>query len=354
MVYKFPVACPDLSGNESKYVNEALAEGVISSQGRFVKEFERQFAEKHGAKYGVACSSGTNALFLALKALGIGVGDEVIVPDFTMIATAWAVTYTGATPVFVDCDWDKNIDPYLLEDAITPRTKAIIPVHIYGRPCRMDVINEIAKQYNLKVVEDSCEIHSQELNSSIACFSLYANKVITAGEGGICITNDANLAWQMEHLRGMSFDPKHTFYHPKVGYNFRMTNMQGAVALAQLERMDEFLLKRKQIEAWYDEKLADLKISGGSRKVVWMYDIYTEMRDELMAYLAECGIETRMVFKPMTIQPMYRQKSNVERKSAWISKTGLYLPTYTKLTEEDVTFICDKIKEFFKLNKKND
>lgn len=347
---KYPVAKPDVLGNEKKYLNQVIDEGMISHSGRFVREFEELFAKKHGMKYGISVSSGTNALFLALKALGIGEGDEVIVPDFTMIATAWAVTYTGAKPVFVDCGDDKNIDVYKLEEAITPRTRVIMPVHIYGRQCRMDVINEIAKRYNLKVVEDSCEAHGVKPESSIACFSLYANKIITSGEGGICLTNDENLAFQLEHLRSMAFDKDHTFYHPKVGYNFRMTNMQGAVALAQTERLEEFLEKRKKIETWYDENLfpSDNHIMRQSkRNVLWMYDVVVSYRDELRSFLAENGIETRLFFKPMTCQPMYRQPASLESRANYFAKNGLYLPTYTDLTEDDVKFICNTIKKFY-------
>jgi len=348
-MYKYPLAKPDLSGKEKEYVNKALDEGIISSQGSYVQQFEELFAKKHNTKHGIAVSSGTNAIFLALKALGIGEGDEVIVPDFTMVATAWAVTYTGAKPVFVDCEWDGNIDPYLLEEKITPKTKAIIPVHIYGRKCRMDAINEIAKQYNLKVVEDSCEAHGVPPTSSIACYSLYANKIITSGEGGICLTNDDNLAFQLRHLRNMSIGENKNFYHTQLGYNFRMTNLQGAVALAQTERLEEFIEKRKQIEKWYDDKLNKFAthLVCPRRDVLWMYDIRTDKRDELMEYLKADGIETRMAFKPMTIQPMYRERANIERKALWLSNIGMYLPTYTQLEEKDVEFICNKINGFF-------
>ncbi len=351
-MYKYPVAKPDIGELEKKYVNEALDAGEVSSQGSFVPKFEQAFAKRHNAQYGVACSSGTNALLLALRALNIGEGDEVIVPDFTMIATAWAVTYTGATPVFVDCDNDKNIDVWKLQEAITPRTKAIIAVHIYGRQANMPAIWEIARQFNLKVIEDAAECHGKKMQipggTSISCFSLYANKVITSGEGGICITNDEDLAYQMKHLRSMAFSEKHNFYHPKLGYNFRMTNLQAAVALAQTERMDEFLEKRRLIEKWYDERL---KIVGTImqpwRDTVWMYDIVTFNRDALMEFLDSHGIETRMFFKPMRCQPMYKQPMPIDSKANQFAKNGMYLPTYTQMTEEDVDFICNKIKEFF-------
>jgi dTDP-4-amino-4,6-dideoxygalactose transaminase len=346
-----PVAQPNIGELEKKYVNDALDSNDISSQGDYIKRFESLFSKKHKAKYGVACSSGTTALTLALASLGIKEGDEVIVPDFTMIATAWAVSYLGAKPVFVDCDERFCIDVSKIEQKITPRTKAIIPVHIYGRVCNMDRILKIARDYNLKVVEDSCEVISTPVRGDIACFSLYANKIITSGEGGICITNNENFAWQMRHLRSMAFSSGHTFYHPKMGYNFRMTNLQGAIALAQTERLEEFLKKRKQIEKWYDQKLNKARgiIKPFKRDVLWMYDLIVHNRDELIEFLSKNGIETRLFFKPMITQPMYREevKQNMSY-SLTISKNGFYLPTYTQITEKDITYITDKIKEFYK------
>ncbi len=348
MTFKIPVAQPDIGELEKKYVLDALEKNEISSMGSYVRKFEELFAKKHNASYGVACTSGTTALTLAIASLKIGLGDEVIVPDFTMVSTAWAVSYLGAKPVFVDCDKRFCIDVDKIEEKITPRTKAIIPVHIYGRRADMERINEIAKDYNLWVIEDSCEAISIPINSDIACFSLYANKIITSGEGGICVTNNAKLAWQIRHLCNVAFSEDHSFYHPKMGYNFRMTNLQGAVAFAQTERLDEFLAKRKQIEQWYDEKLEGIKeiVKPLERDVLWMYDLLVSCRDELAGFLARSGIETRYFFKPMTFQPMYRENTH-NLYSFQISKDGLYLPTYTQLTEEDINFIASKIKEFY-------
>jgi dTDP-4-amino-4,6-dideoxygalactose transaminase len=346
-MYKIPVAQPSIGKLEKKYVLDALKENEISSQGNYINKFEELFSKKHKAKFGVACSSGTTALTLALSSIGIKEGDEVIVPDFTMIATAWAVSYLGAKPVFVDCDERFCIDVNEIEDKITPRTKAIIPVHIYGRVCNMDRILEIARDYNLKVVEDSCEAITTPVRGDVACFSLYANKIITSGEGGICITNNENLAWQMKHLRSMAFSEGHTFYHPKLGYNFRMTNLQGAVALAQTERLEEFIIKRKQIEEWYMKYLKNTPgvYKPKERNILWMFDIQVEGRDELKLFLEKNGVECRLFFKPMTIQPMYREE-NVSYASD-ISKYGLYLPTFVDITEVQVKYICDKIKEFY-------
>lgn len=352
MNYKYPVSKPSLLGNELKYVTDAVSNGWISSQGDYVKRFEESWAKYNGVNYGVACSSGTTALVLALRAIGIKEGDEVIVPNFTMIATAWAVTQAGGTPVFVDCGLDLNINVDKIEEKITKKTVAIVPVHIYGRQCNMDKIMEIAYEYGLRVIEDSAEAHGVKPRGDIACFSLFANKIITSGEGGICVTNDKYLAEQMAHLRGMAFNKNHTFLHKKIGYNFRMTNLQAAVALAQVERIDEIIAKRKQIETWYDENLAELQGSTFNimpkRNVLWMYDIKVAMRDRdaLQAFLSDRGIETRVYFKAMTVQPMYADFT--EAQYCWkVSLEGLYLPTYTDMTESDVIEICSALKDFY-------
>lgn len=302
MSYKYPVSMPTLDGRELEYVTDTINAGWISSQGPYVQRFEEAFAQYNGIAHGVACSSGTAALTLALRALNIGPGDEVIVPEFTMIASAWAVTYTGATPVFVDCADDLNIDVARIEEKITPRTKAIMPVHVYGRRCDMDAIMDLAFQYNLRVVEDSAEAHGVRPVGDIACYSLFANKIITAGEGGICLTDDPKLAGQLAHLRAMAFTKDHSFLHKKLAYNFRMTAMQAAVALAQVERLDEILATRRELEKRYDEALADVPgiTLMPPRDVLWMYDLRAERREELRAHLAAASVETRLFFKPMS------------------------------------------------------
>lgn len=355
MIYKYPVSKPYLEGNELEYVTQALKSGWISSQGPQVKEFEELFAKYNGYQHGVSCSSGTSALTIALRAIGIGPGDEVIVPEFTMIASAWAVTYTGAKPVFVDCKDDLNIDTDLIEQKITPRTKAIMPVHIYGRQCNMDKIMEIAYEYNLKVIEDSSEAHGIKPVGDIACFSLYANKIISSGEGGICVTNDAKLADQMNHLKSMAFNPEHTFLHKKIGYNFRMTNMQAAIAKAQTEKIDEILEKRKKIERYYDEGLKNIKgiTLMPKRDVLWMYDLLADHKEELIKFLKTHGIETRCFFNPMSRQPMYYDQNWKNLKAAKFAEKGLYLPTYTSLNESDQEEIIQKIKEFYEWKTNN-
>ncbi|MFJ8233354.1 DegT/DnrJ/EryC1/StrS family aminotransferase [Streptomyces sp. NPDC094448] len=349
MPIKYPVSRPALQGRELAYVTETVSDGWISSQGPYVRRFEEAFAAYSGIAHGVACSSGTAALTLALRAFGIGAGDEVIVPEFTMVASAWAVSYTGATPVFVDCADDLNIDPAKIEEKITPRTKAIMPVHVYGRRCAMDTIMNIAHDYNLRVVEDSSEAHGIPPVGDVACYSLFANKIITAGEGGICLTDDSRLAAQMAHLRAMAFTEDHSFLHKKLAYNFRMTAMQAAVALAQVEQIDDFLARRREIERRYDQGLkgiADITLMP-QRDVLWMYDLRARRRDELCAYLAAEGIETRVFFKPMSRQPGYHDPVWPYLNASRLSDDGLYLPTYTELTAADQEYVTGKVRAFY-------
>ncbi|MFD5030353.1 DegT/DnrJ/EryC1/StrS family aminotransferase [Streptomyces sp. NPDC058405] len=349
MSFTHPVSKPWLGGRELEYVTEAVSDGWISSQGPYVRRFEEEFARYNGVAHGVACSSGTTALTLALRALGIGPGDEVIVPEFTMIASAWAVTYVGATPVFVDCGDDLNIDVSLIEEKITARTKVIMPVHIYGRRCDMDQIMDIAYEYNLRVVEDSAEAHGVRPVADIACFSLFANKIITAGEGGVCLTNDERLAAQMAHLRAMAFTKDHSFLHKKLAYNFRMTSMQAAVALAQTEQLDSILETRREIERRYDEGLrgVDGITLMPPRDVLWMYDLRAERREELRAFLAAEGVETRLFFKPMSRQPGYYDADWPSLNASRFSEDGFYLPTHTGLTKDDQEFITEKVRAFY-------
>lgn len=343
MKYKYPLAKPDLSGNELKYLQEVHASGVISHKSKFVELFEQKFAEYIGAKYAVACSSGFTSLILALKAIQIGEGNEVIVPEFTMIATAWAVEYAGAKPVFVDCGDDLNIDIMKIRQKITSKTKAIIPVHVYGRPCNMDEIKKFAWEYNLKIVEDCAEAHGaiykgQKVGSfgSIGCFSFYGNKIITTGEGGMCVTNNERVYEQLKHYRDMAFSEDHTFIHPKRAFNFRMTGLQAAVGLAQIERIDEFLNKRNDIMGWYDKHLKEYAINRLNGSVLWFYDVLGLDRDKFEAN----SVETRPFFHPMSQQPMYFNENYRNLNAYRFSQMGFYLPVYTQMTEDDVDRIC--------------
>lgn len=338
MNLSFPVSSPDIGPLEKKYAIDAINSTWISSNGSYIKKFQDAWASYNGMRHGVVCNSGTNALYLAFKALGLGAGDEVIVPDFTMVATAWAVSYTGATPVFVDCADDLNIDTSKIEEKITSRTKAICVVHIYGRRVYMLPVMSLAQKYGLKVVEDSAEAHGIKPVGDVACYSFFGNKIITTGEGGMCLTNDEQLAESIHSLANMCFDPNHTFLHPRMGHNHRMTNVQAAIGLAQVERIDELLAKRKRIGEWYDARLVE-HIKMPKRDVVWMYDINLgDVRDQIKADLKALGVDTRYFFKPMTMQPMY--SGPVSPNALKWAKAGLYLPTYPALTEKEVVLIC--------------
>ena len=300
-----------------------------------INEFETAWANRNGYKYGVACNSGTNALFLALKSLGIGKGDEVILPEFTMIATAWAVTYTGAKPVFVDCKDDLTID--IDKIVITKKTKAIIPVPIYGREYEKFTAP-------VPIVEDMAEAHGLQPHGKIACYSFYKNKIIETQEGGMCLTNSKKLADEMRLLANMYFDKKRTLIHPKIGYNFRMTPMQAQYGLKQVLCFDKILKRRKQIEMWYDEVVPE-EMKMPPRDVLWMYDIQTDRQEELKRYLKD--YEVRYFFKPMSMQPMYLGEYKHLKAYKW-SKKGLYLPTYPKITKKEIQKIGELLWKFTK------
>lgn len=339
------LAKPSISEMEKFNVNQALNEGAIS-QGSFISQFEQSWAEWNGYKYGTACSSGTAALFLALKALGIGEGDEVIVPEFTMAATAWAVSYTGAKPVFVDCADDLNMDVNKISAAITEKTRAIIAVPIYGRNSHTEFINVIARRHFLYVIEDMAEAHGIKPKGDIACYSFQITKILTTGEGGMCIANNKRFTDEIRQLSTLYFDKDRTLIHRKMGYNFKMTNLQAAIGVAQVDRINEILVKRRLIEAWYDKLLPE-KVRMRPREVLWMYDVNVgPKRDFIKADLAKMGIETRYFFKPMSSQPMYldpnRPPFPVLNAQKW-SEVGLYLPTYTDMTYEDVDKVCTSL-----------
>jgi dTDP-4-amino-4,6-dideoxygalactose transaminase len=350
MLYR--VSQPHIGVDERRLVYEAINEGMISHVGKNVEHFENAMAKVHKMKYAVSCNSGTNALHIALEALGIKKGDEVIVPEFTMIATAYAVSYVGATPVFVDCGEGLNIDTSLIEEKITPRTRAIIPVHIYGRQCNMEHIMEIAKKHKLFVVEDCAEAHGIIPQGDIACYSFFANKIITTGEGGMCLTNRVRYRDRLVRQANMAFDPQHTFLHTVVAHNYRMTNLQASVGLGQTLHIHETLYKRKLIEKWYNDMLPR-RIQMPKREVLWMYDIILdseEERDGLTAFLKNQKIETRLFFKPMSMQPPYRGEYK-HLKAYDFSRRGMYLPTYTDLTIGDVVYICDAVFRYFQPNR---
>ena len=364
---KIPVAEPSLGKEELDNVIEAVKSSWISSKGKFIEEFETNFAKYCGAKYGIATSNGTTALHLALVALGIGKGDEVIIPNLTYIATANAVVYCGAKPVFVDSHpeyW--CIDPEKIEKKITSKTKAIIPVHLYGHPADMDPILKIAKKHNLYVVEDAAESHGAEYKGGkvgsfgdISCFSFFGNKIITTGEGGMCLTNDKNLVEKMRILRNQGVNPQKKYWHDVVGFNYRMTNIQAAIGVAQLKKMNQFIKSKRQIKKWYEENLKDLIEKDfisiqpempWAKNVYWMTSIllgdkFSMKRNDLMDALEQKGIQTRPVFYPVSIMPPYGiQKEGDFSIAQELSKTGINLPSSVNLSKEEVKVVCCEIK----------
>lgn len=361
-----PVCEPWLAGNELKYITEAVETNWISSAGSYIHRFEALFAEKMGARYGVACANGTVALHLALATLGLEPGDEVIIPTFTMIATANAVTYLGAKPVLVDSEpvtW--NMDVNQVEAKITRRTRAIIPVHTYGHPVDMDALNSIAQKHGLFVLEDAAEAHGAQYKGrpvgslgDAACFSFYGNKIITTGEGGMVTTNREDVARLAWNLRDHAFSTERHFWHKFVGYNYRMTNLQAAIGLAQTEQLEKFVAARRANAAYYTQLLRRIPgivtppEASWATNVFWMYGILLEKefgltRDQLRQALARRGIETRTFFIPMHCQPIYFDHYRGERYPVAedLCRRGLYLPSASSLTREDIEAVVAAIQE---------
>ena len=369
-----PVCAAYMAGNEKKYINDCIDTGWISSAGKYVSEFEKAFAKYSGCKYAVSVSSGTAALHLALAAIGIKKGDEVIIPSFTMIACAFAVCYTGAKPVFIDVDektW--NIDVSKIEQKITKKTKAIMPVHIFGNPCNMKEIAKIAKKHKLHIVEDCAEAHGAEYNgkkagsfSSVSAFSFFANKNLTTGEGGMVVTNSKKYYDKCRYLRNMSYSltKPRTYEHDEIGFNYRMTNLQAAVGLAQTELADKYKAMRIKNNGLYKKFLsqADGIIFQQDEKnavnVHWMNAIlvdskkYGRTKDELVGFLKQNGIDTRFLFTGMHKQKCLKKygcavKGNY-KNTDMLTKGGLYLPSSSNLTEKQIKKICSLILYFGK------
>ena len=358
-----PVAEPCICEEELKNVVETVKSGWISSKGKFIEEFEKKFARYCGVKYGIATANGTVALHLALKALGVGKGDEVIVPTLTFVATANAVTYCNAKPVFVDSHPDYwCIDPEKIEEKITKNTKAVIVVHLYGHPCDMDWIKDMAEDHGLYVIEDAAEAHGAEYKGNkvgsfgnISCFSFYGNKIMTTGEGGMCLTSDEELAEKMRVLRDHGMSKERKYWHEIVGFNYRMTNLQAAIGVAQLKKLDRFVERKRQIAKWYAEGLEDLAEKGlitlhpemkWAKCVYWMYSILIEEkaginRDELMRKLEENGIETRPFFVPMHVLPIYGNGGKLPVAEE-LARKGINLPTSIKLNKNMIKYIINK------------
>ena len=361
---RYPVTEPHLDDSDRSHLLDAFDSGWISSQGPYLEKFERGFAEFVGSAHALATCNGTTALHLALMALDLKPGDEVIVPTFTYIASANAVHYCGATPVFVDCSADTwNIDPAAVEAAITDRTVGIMPVHLYGMPCDMVSLAAIATRHHLWLVEDAAEAHGASVNgkrvgslSTIASFSLFGNKIITTGEGGVVTTDNPALATRMALLRGQGMDPSRRYWFPTVGYNYRMTNLAAAIGVSQLAKADRLIAAHQQVHAWYREALGDMPAlawqgeRANTTSVQWLTSIRLRsaehrpaLRDTLMQRLRDDGIDTRPFFYPMHSMPPYASTAPFPVADA-IASSGINVPSSPRLTRDEVFVIAARIR----------
>lgn len=356
-----PVYQPSLSGNEKKYVMDCLDSNWISSKGKYVSQFEQRFAEYVGIRHATSVSNGTVALHLALVALGVGAGDEVIVPTLTYIASVNAIVYTGATPVFVDSLADTwQMDPDDVRRAITPRTRAIMAVHLYGHPCDMPALRQIADEHDIFLVEDCAEAMGSYYAGrhvgtfgDISTFSFFGNKTITTGEGGMVVSNDQTIFNRAVHFKGQGLAKYREYWHDVVGYNYRMTNICAAIGLAQLEQIEDILRRKRQIAEWYAQQLEGTPYQlhhpvGDVTHSWWMVAALLpqpEQRDDTRRHLAKAGIETRPLFYPVHTMPMYSQRYQRLRVAEDIGLRGINLPSYPDLTEDQVTYVCKHLKE---------
>lgn len=364
---RISIANPVFRGNEKKYLDECIETGWVSANGRFIDEFQKKFAEFCGTKYALACSNGTVTLHLALIALGIQPGDEVIMPTLTYIATANAVRMIGAKPVFVDSDPDTwNVDPKAIEAAITPKTKAIIPVHLYGLSCDMTAIMDVADRHHISVIEDAAEAHGAKWNGkvvgsmgAIGSFSFFGNKIITSGEGGMLVTDDEKLFNTMKLYRSQGVDPNQKrYWHIVSGYNYRMTNMQAAVGLGQLEDVEWHLAQRRRVAEVYTrlfkEKLEGYvqiqKVNNPENHVYWMNSVVLtdrvkKERDQVMAEMEEKNIEMRPLFYPMHVMPPFEDKSLSFPVAEKLSRRGINLPSHAEMNDEKIEYVVNCLKE---------
>lgn len=361
-----PVNEPLINGNEKKYLNECIDTGWISSEGPFIKKFEEEFASITQKKYGIAVCNGTAALEIAVEALGITEGDEVIMPAFTIISCASAIIKSGAIPVLVDSDidtWNMNVQD--IEAKITSKTKAIMVVHIYGLPVDMDPLLAIAKKHNLKIIEDAAEAHGQTYHGKpcgsfgdVSVFSFYPNKLITTGEGGMILTDNADIAERLRSLRNLCFTANKRFVHEELGWNMRMTNLQAAVGVAQLERWNESIKRKREIGKLYTELLKDVKNislpvskTNYADNIYWVFGIMSKDKpaEILMKRLNEKGIGTRPFFYPMHLQPVLKRMGLYHNESypnaEKMYNQGFYLPSGLALTNEQIHEVVKSLKE---------
>jgi perosamine synthetase len=355
-----PVYKPFIGDTEKSYVADAVESTWVSSKGRYLDEFESGFSRFVGAREGIATCNGTVSLHLALAALGLGSSDEVIVPTFTYVASVNAIHYTGATPVFVDSDpeyW--NLDPGLIEASITPRTAAIMVVHLYGHPADMDPIMEIADAHGIAVIEDAAEAHGAEYRGrKVGCiglagsFSFFGNKIITTGEGGMVVTDDAEFAVRCRHLRGQGVSLTRTYWHDVVGFNYRMTNVAAAIGVAQLERVDEILAAKRRIAHRYRAVLSTIPgvvfqpEMAWATNVYWMVSILVDpsLRDGLASFLRENDVETRPFFHPAHTMPMYRGGGGSFPVAERLGASGINLPSFPQLSDAEIDRVCELVQ----------
>lgn len=360
----YPVYKPFLRGNEKKYVMECIDTSWISSKGKYVNLFEREFATYTGSKYAAAISNGTTALHIALLALGISSGDEVILPTLSYISCANSIRYTGARPVFVDSlptTW--QIDPNDIRKKITSKTKAIMAVHLYGHPCEMDELKSICRKNKLFLIEDCAEAlgsmyKNQHVGTfgDVATFSFYGNKTITTGEGGMLVTNNKKLYDLAVRLKGQGLAKNREYWHDIVGYNYRMTNICAAIGLAQLEQADKIILKKKKIAKLYAKEFKNTSIEfhkedSNTVHSYWMCSVLIKnpaKKNGLRNFMADQGIETRTLFYPIHSMPIYFAKNEKHSVAENLAKRGLNLPSYPDLKHKDIIFIASKIKEYLK------
>jgi len=391
-----PVNQPLMAKNSLSYVTDCIKKGWVSSAGEYVQRFEKSFSQYLKIKHAITTTSGTTALHLALASLGLGPGDEVIIPALTMIAVPYALLYTGAKPVLVDVDPETyNIDPNKIREFIMKRckysrtkkvlmdkrtdraVKAILPVHLYGHPCQMDEIMAISEEFNLFVVEDAAEalgalFYSKRDRATslpvgtighVGCFSFYANKIVTTGEGGMVVTESDKIAEKARSLKDLAHSPQKRFFHTELGFNYRMTNLQAALGLAQLEEIERFIEIKQRIASGYRNCLSTVcgltlpPRKEWARSVCWMYTVLVEKefglrRDELMGKLKEKGIETRTFFIPVHLQPLFREDREYKSLSfpvaEELSRKGFYLPSGLALTQDEIQEVTEAIKQIQK------
>lgn len=359
-----PVNIPIFSGNEKKYLNECIDSGWISSEGPFIQKFENNMADYVGRKYGIAVANGSAALDIAVKAAGIRDGDEVIMPTFTIISPAQSVIYAGGVPVLVDADpitWCMDVSK--IEEKITPKTKAIIVVHIYGFPTDMNTVIEIVEKYNLILIEDAAEMHGQMYKGKmcggfghLSIFSFYPNKHITTGEGGMILTNNLDLAEKCKYYRNLCFEAERRFVHKDLGWNYRMTNLQAALGVAQLEQIEKHIQRKREIGKLYNGYLSQCnKIelmpteTDFAQNIYWVFAIISKDKSaiECMKALAQVGIGTRPFFFPMHLQPVFIMRGLFKDEkypvAERISEYGFYLPSGLGITNDEIAEVSEKL-----------